>query len=177
MDRPEKCYYKRSELPSVRALLGEPAWDLQTIEKRAKDLTDRFLEIWKHPGPDTDTDADVERLVPILDAPRKPGYYKGWKTEFEYVKFQDQTWYVQNAKDLLLRVHRELWDTRRDDVLVHSHVISKKTSPETFDIPLGDSYYLYAGLFPQWALEETQRVLDELDLADQVIVKYSTEED
>ena len=173
----KKYYYEQSKVPSVEALLKEPAWDLQTIEKRTKDLTDTFLKIWKRPSPDTDTEPDVEHLVPILDVQRKPGYYKGWKTEFEYVTFQDQIWDVQNAKDLLLRVHRELWYTRRDDVLAHSHVISKKTSPETFDIPLGNSYYLYAGLFPQWALEETQRVLDELDLADHVIVKYSTEED
>jgi hypothetical protein len=42
---------------------------------------------------------------------------------------------------------------------------------------LADSHYLYMGFFPQYMLREVQSVLDELGLADEVLVKYSSDED
>ena len=42
---------------------------------------------------------------------------------------------------------------------------------------LADSHYLYVGYYPQYLLREVQGVLDELGLADEVLVKYSSDED
>src|SRR5687768_832312 len=68
-------YYEESEVLSTRQLAGTLAWDLQRIADRTEALTERFLDTWKRPSI-AGTD-DPDHLVPILDAPRKPGYYKG----------------------------------------------------------------------------------------------------
>jgi hypothetical protein len=39
---------------------------------------------------------------------------------------------------------------------------------------LPGSHHLFMGFFPQYMLAEVQDVLDELDMADEVFVKYST---
>ncbi len=41
---------------------------------------------------------------------------------------------------------------------------------------MGD-HYLFMGLFPQYMLAKVQGVLDELDMADDVFVNYSTNDD
>ncbi len=42
---------------------------------------------------------------------------------------------------------------------------------------LADSHYLFMGLFPQYMLGHVQGVLEELGLADEVLVKFSPAED
>jgi hypothetical protein len=71
----KKDYYKKSKVPSTKALAKKRAWDLETIKARTQELTETFLKIWKRPheGP--------EPLVPILAAAKKPGYYEGWENE------------------------------------------------------------------------------------------------
>jgi hypothetical protein len=173
----KQCDYAKSKVPSVEALLREPAWDLRTIAERTQALTQRFLEIWKRPPgtPDPDT------LVPILDAQKKPGYYRGFKTEFEYAVFGGEVWEVRDVKSLFSLVFQRLWETNRDEVLDYSEkhggpVFETSEVNRRFDA-LPGSHYLFMGLHPQWMLAEIQGILDELDMADDVFVKYSTEED
>ena len=48
------------------------------------------------------------------------------------------------------------------------------------EIPMGcapGSHYLFMGLVPQYMLADIQGILDDLDMADNLFVKYSTEED
>jgi hypothetical protein len=65
--------------------------------------------------------------VPILDSPKKPGWYPGWRTEFEYVKFRDETWEVHDMKALYSRVFKWLWSTHRPAVLAYCR--SRKEGP------------------------------------------------
>ena len=58
--------------------------------------------------------------MPILDAQKKPGWYPGWKTEFEYVVFHDEVWEVRNLKTLFNRIFERLWETKQDQVLDYS---------------------------------------------------------
>ena len=76
-------YYEKSKVPSTKQLTGTPVWDLDGIADRTQALTRRFLEIWRRPSVAGTDDPDY--LVPILDVQRKPGYYPGWQSEFEYV--------------------------------------------------------------------------------------------
>lgn len=174
----KKDAYEDSDVPSVIALVEEPAWDLPTIEERTQALTKRFLTIWKRP-PGT---PDPDNLVPILDVQKKAGWYKGWKTEFEYAVFDDEVWEERNLKTLYNRVFKRLWDTNRDDVRDYSDsrggpVFETEKWHGQWDALQG-SYYLFMGYVPQYMLAEIQGVLDELDMADDVLfVKYSTEED
>jgi hypothetical protein len=159
-------------------LANVPAWNLERIADRTKALTERFLEIWQRPSI-AGTD-DPEYLVPILDAQRKPGHYKGWKTEFEYVVFHGETWEVRNTKSLFRRTFERLWETRQREVLeysdAHGGPIFKRPAWNSQWINLGD-HYLFMGLFPQYMLADVQHVLDELDMADDVFVRYSTSDD
>jgi Protein of unknown function (DUF1524) len=174
----KKPYYKKSKVASTSHLAARAAWDLPTITERTQGLTDRFVEIWKGPSV---VDPDPAHLVPILDAPKKPGYYKGWQTEFEYAVFHHEVWEVRNLKTLFNRVFKQLWDTNRTEVLAYSDshsgpVFKTARAHAQFDA-LPGSYYLLMGFFPQWMLDGIQGVLDELDMADDLFVKYSTDED
>jgi hypothetical protein len=97
---------RRPVLPAVDALMA-----------RTEELTEKFLQIWHRPGSDIE---DSEDLVPILDPPKNPGWYPGRKTEFEYVKFLDETWEVHDVKILYKRVFKRLWSTHRPAVLDYS---------------------------------------------------------
>ena len=125
---------------------------------------------------------EPDYLVPILDAQKKAGWYAGWKTEFEYAVFDDEVWEVRNLKTLYNRVFKRLWDTNRPGVLKYSDshggpVFETEKWPSQWDVLQG-SRYLFMGFVPQYMLAEIQGVLDELDMADDVLfVKYSTEED
>lgn len=171
-------YYESSEVPSTRLLAGMPAWDLEQIANRTQALTERFLEIWRRPSVAGIEDPD--HLVPILDVPRKPGYYKGWKTEFEYVRFHGEVWEVRNTKELFQRTFRRLWETRRRQVLEysasHDRAVFKTQAWNGRWEKLGD-HYLFMGWFPQYMLAGVQSILDEFDMADDVFVKYSTNDD
>lgn len=171
-------HYAASGVPSTRQLAGAPALDLERIADRTRALTERFLEIWQRPSIAGADDPDY--LVPILDVQRKPGYYKGWKTEFEYVRFHGEVWEVRNTKSLFQRTFEHLWETRQREVLDYS---ASRQGPifKTQEWPsqwrkLGD-HYLFMGLFPQYMLADVQRILDEFDMADDVLVKYATNDD
>ncbi len=171
-------YYEASDVPSTLKLAGTRSWNLERIADRTQALTERFLEIWQRPSIAGTDDPDY--LVPILDAQRKPGYYKGWQTEFEYVMFHGEVWEVRNAKSLFQRTFERLWKTNQRQVLdysaAHKYPVFKTQEwPGRWE-KLGD-HYLFMGLFPQYMLAHVQRVLDELDLADDVFVKYSTNGD
>lgn len=172
-------YYRRSQVHSAQTLADQPAWDLESIADRTRDLTDRFLRTWQRPsvaGSD-----DPEYLVPILDAPRKAGHYKGWKTEFEYATFHEEIWEIRNLKELFRRTFTHLWQTNRAQVLTYSAahdgpVFETEAWPSRWE-PLEGSHYLFLGLFPQYMLEAVQGVLDHMDMADDMFVKYSDEAD
>ncbi len=172
------AYYEASNVPSTRALAALPSWDVQGIAARTQSLTERFLKIWPRPGIEGTDDPD--HLVPILDAQRKPGYYKGWKTEFEYVVFHGETWEIHNVTSLYQRTYQRLWETHRRQVLEYSAghdgpVFETQAWTSRWD-KLGD-HYLFMGFFPQYMLAAVQGVLDELDMADGVFVSYSTDDD
>lgn len=171
-------HYQASEVPSTRQLAGTPVWDLERIADRTQALTERFLETWQRPGIASTDHPDY--LVPILDAQRKPGYYKGWKTEFEYVVFHGEVWEVQNTRSLFQRTYERLWETKQRQVLDYSAsrrgpVFTTQEWNGRWE-KLGD-HYLFMGLFPQYMLAAVQGVLDELDMADGVFVNYSTNDE
>jgi hypothetical protein len=171
-------YYAASKVPLTRQLAGTLVWDLERIADRTRALSEQFLEIWQRPSIASAT--NPEHLVPILDAQRKPGYYTGWKTEFEYVSFQGEHWEARNAKDLYQRTFERLWETRQREVLdysaSHGGPVFKTQEWNGRWEPMGD-HYLFMGFFPQYMLAAVQGVLDEFDMVDEVFVNYSTNDD
>ena len=98
------------------------------------------------------------------------------------MKFLDETWEVHDVKTLYNRVFTRLWSTHRPAVLAYS---TSRKEPIIFETKawesqwdaLADSHYLFMGFVPQYMLREVQDVLDELGLADEVLVRYSSDED
>lgn len=170
----KRRYYAQSAIAATRKLSEVAAWNVEAIVQRTTQLTERFLEIC--PRPSIDGPTGRERLVPILDALRRGGFYPGFRTEFEYVRFDGEIWEVRNIKELLIRVYQRLWETRRADVLAFSGSLVRDNRTDG-QVPLDDSHWLYTRMRPQYNLDNVQRLLDELDLADRVFVKYSEEEE
>lgn len=184
----KKAYYLQSGVSSTKALAfpvttseGErpSVWDANALEARTHQLTERFLQVWE--GPQDGLGEDVADLVPIIDARKKPGWYRGWRNEFEYVRFHGETWEVHDVKVLYNRVFRRLWDTHRPGVLAYSTprdgpVFATRAWESQWDA-LSDSHYLFMGLIPQYMLGHVQRVLEAVGLADDVYLKYSSADD
>ena len=113
---------------------------------------------------------------PILDARRNRKWYPGWKQEFDYVSYEGRIVEVHNVKDLYRWVFERLWNERRDDVLeyvtTHGGPIFKTQEWSGRWLPLDGGFFLFDGYFPYYLLAETQQALDELGLAELVLVKY-----
>ena len=151
-----------------------PCWGADQILSRAADLTARFLEIW--PRPVTPGIGGDGQLTPILDVPRRPGYYPGWATEYEYAVFRGETLEVRNVKELFLEVFKRLLAERREDVLAWR--------PRTFDTEaqhpqfalVAPGVYRNMAIFPQFHLKVIQLAVDEFDIADDLLIKFSADE-
>jgi hypothetical protein len=177
----KKTYYRKSKVGSTKALADRAvsAWDVRAIEARTEKLTEKFLQIWHRPS---SGDSGDPPLVPILDAPIRYKWHPGWKNEFEYVEFLGETWEVRDVRTLYKRVFERLWSTNQTDVLAYANSKEEPFISETkawdglWDALPGSRYLLYVGYFPQYLLREVQGVLEELGLADEVLVKYSSDE-
>ena len=177
----KRTYYADSEIASVQELATVISWGDEAIAQRTARLTEQFLQIWRRPT-DEVGDTDAEYLTPVLDAERRTGHYRGWKTELSFARFCGDIWEVRNHKELYSRVFKELWATRRSDVVAYCEArknppIGTVREPGISVGALDDAHFLYTGLFPQYALAETQRVLDELGIADEVYVKYADDDE
>lgn len=175
----KKPSYRHSMVPSTRALAQLPSWDSSAIEARTEELTTRFLQIWSVPAVDSVTSEDG--MTPILDVAKRPGYYKGWRAEFEYIEFKGEIVEVHSTKELYKWLFTRLWETNGDHLAAmvgtkDSPVWESKQWSSQWD-RLGDTHYLFMGLFPQYMLAAVQRVVDELNIADELLVKLSPVED
>ena len=175
----KKDFYRQSRVLSTKALAEQSTWDLNAVAERTQELTGRFLEIWKRWV--SDDREDLDDLVPILDVPKKPGWYPGWDKEFEYAVFKGEVWEVQNLKSLFNRVFKWLWTNQPKEVLAYSEAhrgpVFKSEEWKSQWNALPGSHYLFMGLVPQYMLAEMQGILDELNMAEELSVKYSTDED
>jgi hypothetical protein len=170
--------YRDSTVPTTRALSGLPRWDTDAIEARTQRLTDRFLQIWAVPA--VDAAESGSDLTAVLDVARKPGFFKGFKTEFEYVRMFGEIRELHNSEDLFIGLFTRLWETNHADLLA---MVGDEDSPifETMKwrgrwVPLGD-HYLFIGMMPQYKLLAVQRIAEELNLADDLFVKLSSVEE
>ncbi|MBO9577840.1 MAG: DUF262 domain-containing protein [Microbacteriaceae bacterium] len=137
-----------------------------------------FVAAWPR---DSGVPIDDDDLTPILDAERRPGWYAGWRQEFEYCEFRGEHWEVSDIQHLFRRVFQRLWTDRPDELLAFS---ARHRGP-VYDAPAwpgdwaelpaigGDARWLFQGLAPRFLLAWTQELLEELGLADEVLVKYA----
>jgi Protein of unknown function DUF262/Protein of unknown function (DUF1524) len=174
-NRKQQDYYRRSEIAGVQRLMGVPCWGADQIFSRTAELTTSFLEIW--PRPITFAREGDSQWTGILDVPRHPGYYPGWKTEFEYARFRGKILEVRNVKELFLQVVKRLLDERRDAVLAweNGEYFSKAAEHAQYEL-VAPGLYINMAWFPQYHLKGVQDLVDEFDLADDLLVKFASDE-
>lgn len=143
------------------------------ILSRTANLTTNFLEIW--PRPATLATGGDGKLTPILDVPRRPGYYPGWSTEFEYAVFRGETLEVRNIKELFLEVFKRLLAERRDEVLAAIPWFATEAKRPQF-VRVAPGLYRNMAIFPQYHLELIQNAVDEFDVADDLLIKFASDE-
>lgn len=171
----QEDYYRHSKIRAVQKLVAVPCWGADQILSRTADLTICFLQIWPRPMPNAD--GGDNQLTGILDVPRRPGYYKGWATEFEYARFRGEILEARNIKQLLLLTVRRLLAERRDAVLAWDRGGFFSTHAEHAQYELvAPNVYVNMAIFPQYLLRGLQELVDELDLTDELQVKFSSDE-
>ena len=164
---------RRSAVAETRVIAEAPAWNSTAIGDRSGRLAAEFVRIWPRAAA---VGIDDDGLTPILDAVRRPGWYPGWRAEFDYVEYRGEHWEVYDYPNLFRRIFTRLWADRPDDVLA----FSERNRGPVFDakawggdwVPLGEEHFLYMGLFPGHMLEALQGILAELGIADEVFVVY-----
>ena len=172
---PEKqALYARSAIADTAELAAIPAWGTAAIAERSRQLTARFVDVWKRPGgPAIDDDG----LTPILDAVRRRGWPAGWHREWSYVEYCGEHWEVADVKYLFNRVFKRLWADAREAVVSYSArrggpVYTAQSWNGQWD-RLDDQHSLYMGWDSSYMLSAVQGVLEEAGLAPEVFVKYS----
>jgi hypothetical protein len=174
-NKKQQDYYRRSEIDAVQRLMEVHCWGADQIFSRTADLIPRFLEIWPRPiavAPDGDS-----QWTGILDVPRRPGYYPGWATEFEYARFQGAILEVRNIRQLFLQVVRRLLVERRDAVLAwrNGELFSKAAEHPQYEL-IAPGLYVNMAWIPQYHLKAIQDLVDEFDLANDLLVKFASDE-
>lgn len=169
----QRIAYAPSAVPGTAALGGLAEWGSAAIADRTKRLAGRFIELWPRAAA---VPIDDDGLMPILDVPHRPGWYDGWREEFDYVDYRGEHWEVHDVKSLLRRVTRRIWADRPDDVLAFSAdnggpVYDSQAWNGEWE-PLGDAHWLFSGQVPQYALRDLQGLLESTGLAAEVFVKY-----
>ena len=137
-----------------------------------------FVEEWPR---DSGVPIDDDDLTPILDAERRPGWYAGWRKEFDYCEYRGEHWEVYDIQHLFRRIFQRLWVERPEELLAFSARHRGPIYPSAAwpgdwaELPVadGEPRHLFQGLAPRFLLAWTQDLLTELGLADEVLVKYA----
>ncbi|MCL2788652.1 MAG: DUF262 domain-containing protein [Micrococcales bacterium] len=169
----QEDYYSRSGIAAVQKLTTLSCWGAAEILERTAELTSSFLEVWARP-PIAGVDG-IGHLIGILDVPRRPGYYPGWATEFDYAIFREEILEVRNIKQLYFQVVKRLLEERYDEVLTFNRGTLRAVAEHAQYELIAPGLYVNMAIFPQYLLKELQDLLDDLDLADTLQVKFSAD--
>jgi hypothetical protein len=170
----QQHYYCRSKIVGVQRLMDISCWGADQILSRTAELTASFLEIW--PRPITPAAEGDGQLTGILDVPRRPGYYPGWATEFEYAVFRGDILEVRNVRQLFLQIFKRLLLERRDDVLAWNPDLFTTYAKYRQYVLIAPGLYANPAMFPQYLLKEIQAVVDDFDMTDDLQVKFTQDE-
>jgi hypothetical protein len=174
-NKKQQDYYAKSKIDAVQKLRNFPCWGVDQILSRTADLTASFLTIW--PRPQISTDDSDGQLIGILDVPKFSGN-DGFGPVFEYAVFRNETLEVRTVKELFFEVFRRLLAERRNEVLLaNPELFSTEAKHGRFVMIASDpSLYANMAIFPNWLLKYLQDALDDLDIADELSVKFARDE-
>ena len=174
----KKKFYKESSFEMVnKELFDIKIWDVKAIEARAERLTNAFLDKWKMPSvPDHENDS---ALIPILEVPFRGIADLYSELKYSQAEFQGNSFQVTNIKELYTIIIQELWKKNKEKLLTANDRLEKGWQPikkEPTSIQLDAEHYLYIKMWHCWQLQLLRTLLAEMNLADELFVKYAKED-
>lgn len=164
--------YKFSRLWLNRDLKEKDKWNKEEIEKRANEISERFMKIWEMPEIDIEQESDNDE-VNIFDA-EDPKHKK-----LEYAIFFDQRLEVNQVAKLYIEVFKQLFDLQPETFFTSDigHKISLSKNP-TEDclrqaLPLNDTYFIEGNIDNIGKFDRIKQALTVFGFEDELIIKYA----
>lgn len=168
--------YKFSRLWLNRDLKEKESWNKEEIEKRANEISERFLKIWEIPEIAIEQESDNDE-VNIFDAEEPKG------KKLEYAIFFNQKLYVNQVAKLYIEVFKQLFDLQPETFFaseIGSRVsLSKNPHEDCLRQPLAlnDTYFIEGNIDNIGKFERIKLALTVFGLEDELIIKYADNND
>ncbi len=160
--------YEFSRLWLNRFLKEQSKWDRTIIEKRFAIIKERFLNIWKLPDIEIDTQDFDE--VSIFDAENPTG------KKLEYAIFFDQKLNISKISDLYIEVIKSLFDLSPKTFFTSEleEKLNVTKNPKTCHSAsaINDTYYVETNRSSYEKFERLKKVLKVFGYEDELIIKY-----
>jgi len=164
--------YKFSRLWLNRDLKEKEKWNKEEIEKRANEISERFMKIWEMPEIEIEQESDNDE-VNIFDA-EDPKHKK-----LVYAIFFDQRLEVNQVAKLYIEVFKQLFDLQPETFFTSDigHKISLSKNP-TEDclrqaLPLNDTYFIEGNIDNIGKFDRIKQALTVFGFEDELIIKYA----
>jgi uncharacterized protein with ParB-like and HNH nuclease domain len=164
--------YIFSRLWLNRDLKDKTVWNKTEIEKRAKEITTRFLTIWELPNIQVELESSNDEVT-IFEADDPTG------KKMEYYIFFDQHINVPTVSHLYVYIFRQLFDLQ-PELFFNSKIkdrIKLTTNPDEYGSrsydKLNDTYYLSMNFSSMEKFERIKEALIICGYEDELIIKYA----
>ena len=168
--------YKFSRLWLNRELKQIDSWNKKEIEKRTEIIAERFLQIWKFPDIEIESESTSDE-VNIFDAEEPRG------KKLEYAIFFDQKLEVNQVAKLYVEIFRQLFDLQPETFFTSEigQKISLTTTPNEdnlrYAVNLNDTYFMEAHMDNENKFSRIKLALTTFGFEDELIIKYADKND
>ncbi|MDR0541381.1 MAG: DUF262 domain-containing protein [Dysgonamonadaceae bacterium] len=163
--------YKFSRLWLNRDLKELEQWNKEEIEKRAKNITERFLKVWEFPDIQVELNSENEE-VNIFDAEDPTG------KKIEYAIFFGQKIEPQNMADFYVTIMQKFFELQPEtfiDTEIGRKLKVYVNETDYGDLQyakLSDTYFILTNTSSVDKIEKIKEVLTIFDFQDELIIKY-----
>lgn len=168
--------YKFSRLWLNRDLKEKDLWNKEEIENRAENIAERFLQIWKFPDIEIESEGTNDE-VNIFDA-EEPKYKK-----LEYAIFFNQKLEITQVAKLYVEIFRQLFDLQPETFFTSEigQKISLTKNPVEANlrqaVSLNDTYFMEAHMNNENKFDRIKQALTIFGFEDELIIKYADKND
>ena len=161
--------YKDSRLWLNSSLGSLDRWNEEEIEKRCKELTERFLNVWLYPDIILN-ETEYKDEVNIFDVDDPTG------KKPEYIIIMDEKIMVKSARDMYRKVIEKLFN-RQPELFVEEmkdKITLQKDKENVRDAPykISDTYYIETKFNFKTIFDRIKHALIVFGLEDKLIIKF-----
>jgi len=164
--------YKFSRLWLNRDLKEKEKWNKEEIEKRANEISERFMKIWEMPEIEIEQESDNDE-VNIFDA-EDPKHKK-----LEYAIFFNQKLEVTQVAKLYIEVFKQLFDLQPETFFTSEigDRLSLTKTPEANGlrqaVPISETYFIEANIDNMGKFDRIKQALTIFGFEDELSIKYA----